>query len=65
MLANVQAALPVRGREEVEIVGRRTLGRLSAFQVGLRTVGQKGEGHDSGTEPYDARVSRTVSLRRV
>lgn len=33
-------------------------------KVGLRTVGQR-KGPDSGTEPYDARVSRTVSLRRV
>ena len=26
---------------------------------------KKREGPDSGTEPYDARVSRTVPLRRV
>lgn len=35
-------------------------------QVGLRTRWSKErEGPYSGTEPYDARVSRTVSLRRV
>ena len=28
-------------------------------------VGQRKGGPSSGTEPYDARVSRTVSLRRV
>ena len=35
-------------------------------QVGLRTRWSKERGGpDSGAEPYDARVSRTVPLRRV
>lgn len=35
-------------------------------QVGSRTRWSKERGGpDSGTEPYDARVSRTVPLRRV
>ena len=39
---------------------------LRGGQVGSRTRWSKERGGpDSGTEPYDARVSRTVPLRRV
>jgi hypothetical protein len=41
-------------------------GRAQEGKVGSRTPWSKERGGpDSGTEPYDARVSRTVPLRRV
>nr|GEY66959.1 maturase, mitochondrial [Tanacetum cinerariifolium] len=43
----------------------RLLRNRKEGQVGLRTVGQSKRGPDSWMEPYDARVSHTVPLRRV
>ena len=53
---------PVGGRKERKRLPRNKKGG----QVGSRTRWSKeGGGPYSGTEPYDARVSRTVPLRRV
>ena len=45
---------------------KKALTNRKGGQVGSRTRWSKERGGpDSGTEPYDARVSRTVPLRRV
>jgi hypothetical protein len=52
-----------RGEAVTRLIRR---GRAQEGKVGSRTPWSKERGGpDSGTEPYDARVSRTVPLRRV